>query len=380
MEIKNIGKAAKRIKKAIKNEENIILYGDSDLDGAASILIMKEGICNFGGKVVSICFPDREKEGYGLNEKSLKILKKYSPALLITCDLGISSFKEMKMARRQGFDVIIVDHHEILDKLPDADIIIDPKQPADKYPFKNFATVGIAFKLVKCLLGKAMTKNLRKGFLELTALATIADMMPRKGENETLIQEGLFYFEKSWRPGLKAFLEAREIRSLSNLNQKVSRIISILNVRDISDNLPASFRLLSAKSEKEAKEIIKKLLKKNKIRKKKIEKMMGEVERSISEEDRIILGGRRSFESVLMSSVASILCRKYSKPVFLYKRMVKESLGTVRTPPDVNGVSLLKECSKYLLTYGGHPQAAGFRINNKNLANFEKCLKNAVGK
>ena len=137
MEIKNLKRAAGRIKRAIKNKEKIILYGDADLDGAASVIILKESIKNLGGKVARVYFPDREKEGYGLNQKALNLLKKEAPALLILLDCGISNFKEIKLAKKLSLKVIIIDHHEVLEKLPEAEIIIDPKQPGDKYSFKE---------------------------------------------------------------------------------------------------------------------------------------------------------------------------------------------------------------------------------------------------
>ena len=128
MEIKNLKKAADRIKKAIRDKERIVLYGDADLDGAGSIIILKESIKNLGGQTPFIYFPDREKEGYGINEKALKSLKKLAPALFIAMDCGIINFKEIKMANSFGFEVIIIDHHQVLDELPEASIVVDPKQ------------------------------------------------------------------------------------------------------------------------------------------------------------------------------------------------------------------------------------------------------------
>src|SRR3989338_11166622 len=160
MVIKNLKEAAERIKKAVKNKGKIIIYGDSDLDGVTSVIIAKEAIKNLGGKIQAIYFPSRETEGYGISETGLNILKKYSPALLVALDCGISNFQEVKTAKKLGLEVIIIDHHEILDKLPDVKIIVDPKQKGDKYPFKQFAACGLAFLLASALLGKQITENL----------------------------------------------------------------------------------------------------------------------------------------------------------------------------------------------------------------------------
>ncbi len=374
-EIKNLKKVAQRIKKAIEKKEKIILYGDADLDGVSAVIILEETIKTLGGRISMIYFPDREVEGYGISQVALDFLKEKAPALFIALDCGIGNFNEVKLAKKYGFEVIIIDHHEVLDRLPQADIIVDPKQKTDNYPFKGLSTAGISFKLSQFLLGDRLTKNLRKNFLELVAIATIADMMPQEEENRIFIEEGLFSIENTWRPGLKAFFEIEPFQSFLNLNQKISKIISILNIRDVKNRLPASFRLLTTPSLSEAKEIIKELLEKSKIRKEKIEKITKEVEKRITKkEEPIIFEGGSTFELTLISSVASIICQKYQKPTFLYKKMNQESQGTVRTPKGIDSISLMKKCSKYPLTYGGHPQASGFRIRNKDLEKFKKCL------
>lgn len=375
-EIKNLKKAAKRILKAIKSKENIILYGDADLDGAASVIILKETIQSLGGKISAVYFPDREKEGYGITEAGLNYLKNFSPALLITLDIGISSFKEAILAKKMGFELIIVDHHEILDKVPEAEIVVDPKQKNDKYPFKSFAAAGIAFKLSEALLKDKTTDNLKKNFLELVALATIADMMPQESENKIFISEGLQSLKKTWRPGIKVFFETKEFENFPEVSQKVYKIISVLNVRDVKYRMPACFRVLTVSSLPEAKKIVKTLLAKNEKRKEKIKATTQDVEKMMSEEgeEAIVFEGGSKFDLSLLSAVASIICHQYKKPTFLFKKMAKESQGTVRTPSDTNSVVLMQKCKKLLLTYGGHPHASGFRIKNENLEKFKKCL------
>ena len=242
----------------------------------------------------------------------------------------------------------------------------------DKYPFKGLATVGIVFKLSEILLENQLTENLKKNFFELTALAAIADMMPKESDNEIFIREGLFSFEKSWRPGIKVFLDSEQFKNYPNLTQKVSKIISVLNVRDVNNNFPASFRILTSPSLEEAKEIFAKLIQKSELRKERIAVILEETERRIAKkENPIIFEGDVNFEFTLISPVASLLCQKYQKPTFIYKKLEKESQGTVRTPSGINSVLLMKKCSKILLTYGGHPLASGFRIKNENLEKLE---------
>lgn len=374
-EIKNLKKAASRILKAVEKKEKIIIYGDADLDGVASVIILKETLKNLGGIVSAIYFPDREIEGYGITEKGLNFLKKFSPSLLIALDLGIGNFKEVKLAKKFGFEIIIIDHHEILDKLPEAKIIVDPKQKGDKYPFKDLAAVGVVFKLTELLLEGKMAENLRKSFLELVALATVADMMPKEEDNKIFIEEGLEGLENSWRPGIKAFFQTEELNHYLNLNQKVSKIISLSNIRDVEQNFPASFRLLDSSSIEESKNLIQKLIEKSRARSQKINEIVETVkERLMRKEAPIVFEGDSGWEFTLISSVASIICQKYQKPTFIFKILEKESQGTVRALSDINSVALMKKCKKYLMTYGGHPRASGFRIKNENLEKFKNCL------
>ena len=380
-EIKNLRKVAERIKKAVKRKEKIILYGDADLDGVASVIILKEAIKNLSGPtrsgylISAVYFPDREVEGYGISEKGLNYLKKIAPALLIALDCGIGNFKEVKIANKFGFEVIIIDHHEVLDELPKASLIVDPKQRGDKYPFKELANAGLSFKLSELLLKGNLTENLRKNFLELVAIATIADMMPREDENKIFIEEGLKSIENSWRPGIRTLFEEKTFNSYLNLNQKISKIISILNIRDVENNFPVSFRLLTSPDLEESKKIISRLIEKREIRKQKIIEIIQEIEERIQKgSNPIIFEGDSSWDFTLISSVASIICQRYQKPTFIYKILKDESQGTVRVPAGINSVALMKKCSKYPITYGGHPLASGFRIKNENLEKFKKCL------
>ena len=394
MEIKNLEKVAKRIIIAIKNGERIILYGDADLDGVSSVIILKETIKNLNGKISAIYFPDRENEGYGITQKGLDYLKNFSPALFITMDLGIGNFEEVKIAKKLGFEVIIIDHHEILDKLPSASIVVDPKQKGDKYPFKGLATAGISFKLSRILLEEKLTKKLRENFLELVALATIADMMPKLEENQLFIEEGFESLRNTWRPGLKAFFSITELpkeakvekrtkfsltedfRNQLNLKEISQKIISSLNASDKIDHLNEIYLLLTEKDERAARELAKKLLEKGEQRRIRIKEIVDEVEEKLFKKikEKVIFEGGDTWSLILLGAVASRICQRYQKPTFLFKIGQEESQGSVRVPGGLDSVKLMQKCSKFLETYGGHPQASGFGIKNKNLEKFKDCL------
>ena len=374
--IKNLNKAAERLKEAAQKGERIILYGDADLDGVCSAIIMQETLKTLGGNVVRVYFPDREKDGYGITLKALKELKAFSPALLCAMDLGISNFKEIDKAKKDGFDVLLVDHHVVLDRLPKADIIVDPKQKGDTHPFKELAACGLTFRLAEATLGKKMSLALRKSLVELAAIGTTADMMPKDEDNKEIVEEGLETLENSWRPGISAFFKLRELERFPNIESKLQKMISILNVRDVEDGYPASFRILSCSSEREATLVAERLLEIHEIRKQQREKLLDKVRGDISQKKDvpIVFEGGEDFDYILLGAISSIISQEEEKPTFVYKKMKGESVGSVRAASGEDTVEAMKHCKDYTITYGGHPQASGFRVKNTNLTKFKNCL------
>jgi len=374
--IKNIEKAAERIKKAVQKKERIILYGDSDLDGISSVVILEEAIKGLGGHVDCAFFPDREKDGYGINLNALGILKKKAPALLITLDLGIGNVEEIDVANKMGFEVIIVDHHEPLALVPKASIIVDPKQKDDSYEFKGLANVGITLNLCIELLGEDISQSLKNSFLELTALGTISDMVPQIEQNQEIIEQGLRSLKNTFRPALRAFLDI--LGDGKVFEQSLPKIISALNAAESINFINDSYLLLVSSNKQKCMELAQILLDKNNYKQIQVKNIIQEIERRISQrkDDPIIFEGDPSWKLTLAGSVASTMCNKYEKPVFIFKKMDKESCGSVRNPKGTNSVDAMKECDAFLMTYGGHAMASGFRIKNEHLEEFKNCLSN----
>jgi len=376
--IKNIEKAAERIKKAVQNKERIILYGDSDLDGISSVVVAEEAIKNLGGHIDCAFFPDRENDGYGINLKALDMLKNKAPALFITFDLGIGNLKEVDVANKMGFEVIIVDHHEPLAGVPNASIIVDPKQEDDSYPFKGLANVGVTYNLCMELLGGPkgypISQNLKNSFLELAAMGTIADMVPQVEQNQEIIEQGLRSLRTTFRPALRAFLDI--LGDGKVFEESLPKIISALNSAESLNFENESYTLLTSSDKKQCREIAETLLNKNQYKQQQVKNIIQEVERRISQkqDDQIIFEGDPSWKLTLAGPVASVICNKYEKPSFIYKKMDKESCGSVRNPKGTNSVDAMKTCADFLITYGGHAQASGFRIKNENLEKFKDCL------
>ena len=376
-EIKNIEKAAGRIKKAVENNERIILYGDSDCDGICSVVILEEAIKNLGGNVDITAFPDRELDGYGMNFKALEFLKDKAPALFITLDLGIANVKEVEVANELGFEVLIIDHHVALDELPKAKIIVDPQQKDDESEFKYLCNAGLTFKVVEEMLGKNMSNSSRNSFLELAALATISDMVPQIGDNKIFIEEGLRSLKSTFRPGLRAFLNILGEGELAAGNY--FKIISSINASESVDFKNESYKLLTSASDEVSMDLAENLISRTEQKQQRIKSIAEEVERRISKNPNqpIIFEGDPAWKLTLAGPVASIIASKYEKPTFIYRKMDKDSAGSVRSLKEgQNSVDAMKTCADILLTYGGHPKASGFRLKNENLEKFKEGLIN----
>ncbi|MEK7482669.1 MAG: DHH family phosphoesterase [Patescibacteria group bacterium] len=390
MELKNLDKAARRITRAVKDGERIILYGDADVDGAVSVVILQEAIERLGLCPVSVYFPDREKEGYGLNKKALKFLAKKSPALLITLDCGIGNVAEVAMAKELGFEVMILDHHQVLAKMPSASIIVDPRQKGEKYPFKEFACAGIIYRLAKVLLAQ---KCLRGSgdvslapFSEITAIATLFDQVPMVGENKKLIKEGLLALPYTQRPGIIELMKIlhfnAKVSSLHGLDlpgeaidEARAKIVSPLAAGLVKSHISETYSFLREKNPVAAKKIARLLIKKAAVKKETIKKMFAQAEAKMKDSAALVFIGSSSWPVPYLGPTASKICQKHKLPCYLFKRGKTESKGAIRVPAGFDAVQSMIYCDHLLIPgYGGHAPAAGFTIKNKNLAKFEQCL------
>ena len=378
MKIKNIEKLAERIKEAIKNGEQIIIYGDSDLDGISSMIILKETIDNIKSIPNLLAFSPDRNEGHGLNKQALDFIKtKASSGLIITLDCGITNFEEIKEAKNSGFSVLIVDHHKTLGKVPeDAEIVVDPKQEGDNFPFKEYANVGITFKLAEEILGDNFSPMLRKSFLELVALGTISDMMIEEDENTSFIEEGLKGIEISQRPAIRAIFSILDPMNFTSKRDMISKVNSALNSAVINDYIPKTYLFLMENDFDKAVLVAEELMEESNNKQREVSSLTEELIDKISKEDKnLVFEGSYFWKGEYLGAIASRLCNYFDKPVFLYKKGEETSRGTARVPKDVDAVKAMEKCKEHLMMFGGHPAAAGFTIANKNLDLFESCLK-----
>jgi len=371
--IKGMRETIDRILQAVENQEKIILFGDADPDGVASVIILKEALEILGNPPEFVYFPNREKEGYGINRTALSFLRGKSPAILIALDCGIGNFEEIEIANKMGFEVILIEHHKVLDRLPKASIIVDTEQKDDKYPFKGLCTAGVAYKLAKVMLFEAQKSFEPEKLLELAMIATLSDQMPLVCENQKLIEDGLLSLKYTKRQGLKSLIETCGINDFSE-NEVKEKIIPPLASASTKDQKNEAYLLLTEKSYEKTDKIAKSLLKKSKLRKERAREIFEEALLKIDDSLPLIFLGEKDWPLTLTGTIASKLYQKYQKPTFVFKKEKIESQGSVRTPREMDSVKAMNFCSGLLETYGGHSQASGFRIKTENLEKFKICL------
>ncbi len=362
--MKNLKEVSERIKKAVDDNEKIVLYGDADLDGVTSVVILEEAIGKIGGRAV-VYISDRENWGYGLSKEAVLNMKKESPALLISLDCGISNFEGAETANKEGFDFVIIDHHKTQSKLPKASLILDPLQEGDRYPFKKLANAGVVYKLTQEMLGKDFPAK-KNRFLEMVVLATIADMVPKEADNKKFLEEGLGLLED---PSITSLAVLKE-RTEENFVEYVTSLLNVTKAKGTANNTYFFFK------EDDPQEI-ENLINEIKVDYEKRKQEIKVEEERISEkvdEDSLFIFEEGSFPSSLAGSVASKIIKKHGKTVFLYAREDGIASGSVRVVVGQDAVEMMTHCKKYLESFGGHPEAAGFMLKEENIENFKNCL------
>ncbi len=377
--------AVVRILKAAKNKEKVAVYGDYDADGVTATVLLVELLKKLGisGQVY---IPDRRKEGYGLNKKSIEWLSLKKVSLIVTCDCGVSNYKEVEYAKAKGIDTVICDHHHIAHKLPKAYAVICAKKKEDKYPYKELTGVGVAFKLAQAIQSKpeaGLESGFEKWFLDLVCLGTIADIAPLLGENRTLVKYGLSILEKTQRLGLVALIKMAGINSEKlNTHSVGYLLVPKLNAAGRMNHANNAYKLIVAGTEAEAKKYARQLEKANRERQKIQGKIFEEVKDRVKDvkEKGIIFEADASWPAGIVGIVASKLVEEYSRPILLMEKDKEESTGSARSISGFNIIEAITQCSDILLEYGGHSMAAGFTLENKNLEEFKKRLEDLAKK
>ena len=385
--LKDVKLAIKRINQAAAKKEKVVIFADYDADGICGGVILSEVLKSVNIEP-DIYIPDRNKEGYGLNFKAIEEIAKKGVKLILTIDCGITDFEEVKLANKLGMDVIIIDHHEIPKKLPPAVAIIDPKQKKDKYPFKYLAATGVAFKVLQAFFKtKKIPIKEEKWLLDLVAIATVTDSMLLLGENRTLVRYGLIVLSQTKRVGLRELMKIARVKPVfnpqtleTNLNTYTLGFIlgPRLNAASRIDHGTTAYKLLTAISEEDAREVSLKLEQKNQERQRTTERILREARTRVlnySPKRKIIFEGDETWLAGIVGLIAQKLTNEFGLPCFIYQKTKDYSIGSVRGVPGFNVVMALTKCKKFLIEFGGHYGAAGFRILNKNLIDFHRAIE-----
>lgn len=365
-----VKEGVERLRRALANGEKVLVYGDYDVDGVTGttllLLVLKEA---FGDRI-SYFIPHRVKEGYGLHYEIIKYARDKGFSLVITVDCGINDVDVVSEGLKMGIDFIITDHHIPGEKLPEGAIIINPKLKDCKYPFKDLAGVGVAWKFLCAFAERPLVE-----FLDLVAIGTVADVVSLLGENRILVREGFKLLERGVRPGIRELLKEAGIKPSRRIDEWLVSFIMAprLNAAGRMDIADLSVNLLLTPSPLKARELSKKLNLLNSRRKSFEERILSEVEGKIEDFPIIFLYDERWHLGVL-GIVASRLVEKYGKPAFLMCKSGKKVKGSARGVEGFRIDEALSYCSDILDGYGGHELAGGFSLREERIIDFKEKL------
>ncbi len=370
--------AVERVLSALKNGERITVHGDYDADGVTGstviINVLREIAkqANYSLDQIDFYIPHRDKEGYGLHRETVPKLKALGTALIITVDCGIACVEEIALAKGQNMDVVVVDHHNFGETVPDA-YLIHPGLPDETYPFKSLAAVGVAYKFACALLatarerGIAVPEGWEKWLLDLVAIATVTDMVPLVGENRVLETYGLKVLNKTKRPGLRAILEMAGVEPGNITSETIGFGIGPrINAAGRMDHASLALRLMLSEDMDEARDLATELEQLNKLRQDSTKKMMVEAEKLLDETPgKIIVLWKENWSPALVGLVAGRYADKFSRPVIAIGFHEKHWIGSGRSIPSYNITDAVKAAGEGILTRsGGHGAACGFALED----------------
>jgi single-stranded-DNA-specific exonuclease len=389
-QLKGMNEAVTRLRQAIRNGEAIAIYGDYDVDGVAATALLVPTLRALGGQVTPY-IPNRMEEGYGLNQGAVKTLAQQGIKLVVTVDCGVRSTQEAALARSLGMDLIITDHHALGDELPAAIAVIDPRREDDRYPFKQLAGVGLAFKLAQALLraekhvpaarerASAEDQGLpeEEDLLDLVALGTIADLAPLIGENRALVCPGLERLRQAQRPGVAAMLAEAEVRPEGISAGTVGFVLGPrLNAAGRLDNAMASYELLTTSSAEEAALLAQKLAAQNRERQQLMQQMVEQARQEVLArgDEPVYVLASPAYMVGIAGLVASRITEEFYRPTIVIALEEEESKGSARSISAFHITQALDACKGLLVKHGGHSAAAGLTIKNENIGALRDAL------
>ena len=372
----DMGKAVSLIASAVENGEKIAIYGDYDVDGMTSSAMLALWLRSKGAQF-EVYIPGRLGEGYGLNTAALDVLKGNGASLVVTVDCGITAIEEARYARSLGLKLVITDHHkcklsqDLIEELPDADAVVNPKRPDCSYPHKTLAGVGVVFKLICALEKDKDLGELFRQYGDLVAIGTVADVMPVGGENRELIRRGLSVLNNSQRPGISSLL--REVYPERGKVTSITISFAIaprLNAAGRMGQPELSVDLLLTEDVSEADRITAELCRLNTERRRLETTIYNEALAMLPEtgpSGPIVLSKRGWYQGVT-GIVAAKLAERYMVPTIILS--IDDSgmcRGSCRSYGGFGIFDALRSCEDLLINFGGHEMAAGVTIVEEKL-------------
>ncbi len=369
--ILNLPGAIERLNYAVRQHENIVVYGDYDADGVTATAVLGLALRSLGADVKEY-IPNRFDEGYGLNLDALRSLSEGGTRLIITVDCGIRSWDEAEYARSAGMDLIITDHHSPLDELPPALAVINPKQSGDAYPEKNLSGVGLAYKLVEALaLSGAYPSLDAYDFLDLVAIGTVADLVPLTGENRSLVRSGLELIRQPIRQGLMALIGVAGITPLNITTGDISFALAPrLNASGRLESALKSLQLLTSADPMETGQLAQWLEIQNRERQKIMRDIQAKAENQIIVDDNVpllLFAADPEYNPGVVGLAASRLTEQYYRPSVIASIGETYTRASCRSIPEFHITQALDQCKDLLEHHGGHAAAAGFTVRNERL-------------
>jgi single-stranded-DNA-specific exonuclease len=398
-ELTGLKTAVEKIKEALERNEKVLVHGDYDADGLSATAIMVYTLKELGLDV-SYFIPNRITHGYGFNLAGVEKAKELGAKLIITVDCGITSFEAVALSKKGGIDVIITDHHEPLTSqqssvtsyksevgckeflLPDAIAIINPKLLSSDSRLSTLSGAGVAFKCAQALdIMFNSSSEISNALLDLAAIGTIADVIPMTGENRIIVKEGLKLIEDEARPGVKALkkvsrIDGREMKS----GLLPFTVIPRINAAGRASDAGNVVRLLLTDSDEEAADLASWLDGLNSERQR--------IEEEVYQEALFKLNKKGIPSAIVLSSegwhpgiigiVASRIAEAFYRPTFVISTEGSNALGSARSIPPFDIFEGLTGCREFLTRFGGHKQAAGFKLNSENIPSFEEKVNRIV--
>ncbi|MBW3671853.1 MAG: single-stranded-DNA-specific exonuclease RecJ [Acidobacteria bacterium] len=379
--ISGMQEACERIEAAVRAGERVVIYGDYDVDGVTSIVLLRTVLRSLGCEV-SWVVPHRVYDGYGLTIPVLdRILDEQKVGLVITVDCGITSTEAVEHAIARGLDVIITDHHLPPEQLPAATVVLNPRQEGCEYPFKDLAGVGVAFKLCCELIRRAGRSMSVASLAKIAALGTIADVAPLIGENRTIVKIGLDGLASSRNHGLKALLRNLKLlgRPLRSFDVGF-RIGPRINAAGRIASADTAVRLFECLDEPSAFALVLELEKMNQHRKSLQQAALEDAERQVESQtgSNILIVAGEEWHQGVVGLCAGRLAERHHRPVLAARMTEDQCIGSGRSPNGVDLHGLLKTVGHLFTKWGGHERACGFSVAREQWPVLGESLRRAA--